>query len=230
MLKKAFNYFLSIIKRFFRFFGIEISFIHKDTTNLTPIERNSKESANSAYSSKDYQKIILSKEHQLFFKQISDLLSTKKIPIDGKTIADFGCGIGNLIYYINKTYKPLKSYGYDFSDKVIELAKKRLPDTSFIEHDIYKDPNIKFDIIFCTETLEHLLYPDKVLQNFTSILLDKGYIFITVPDGRKDTFIGHINFWSVESWEVFIKNNCPSNYSVETGYLNKNILYSIIKK
>jgi predicted methyltransferase len=30
-------------------------------------------------------------------------------------------------------------------------------------------------------------------------------IVITVPDGRKDIFLGHINFWSSESFRVFLE-------------------------
>lgn len=28
----------------------------------------------------------------------------------------------------------------------------------------------------------------------------------TVPEGRRDTFLGHINFWSPESWREFVAN------------------------
>ncbi|MEG2336387.1 MAG: hypothetical protein RSC04_01440, partial [Bacteroidales bacterium] len=38
-----------------------------------------------------------------------------------------------------------------------------------------------------------------------------GTLVISVPDGRKDTYSGHIQFWSPESWAVFIEDNM-ANY------------------
>ena len=36
---------------------------------------------------------------------------------------------------------------------------------------------------------------------------------ITVPEGRRDTSMKHINFWSPESWQVFCKKNLPDGFT-----------------
>lgn len=228
MIKKIAIIVLLKIKSLFRLIGIDIAFVKKEV-KIESIQWNTLESTDKIYASQDYKNIIFSKEHQLFFHQIMDLIDKKGIQINDKVVADFGCGIGNLIFHLNKTHQPISSYGFDFSSEAIELAKKRVPYGHFQVHDIYTEPEMKFDVIFCTETLEHLLYPDIALKNLQTSLNEKGFLLITVPDGRKDTFAGHINFWSLESWTFFIEKNCLNN-KFETGFINKNNLFAVIKK
>ena len=226
MMKKAIIVILLKIKKAFRLLGIDIAFVKKEEP-IESIQINTLESTNNIYASKEYQNTVHSKAHQKFFHQIIDLIDSRGIPMNNKMIADFGCGVGNLLFHISNNYKPESSYGFDFSQEAIYLAKKRFPSGIFKEHDIYFKLELKWDMILCTETLEHLLYPEKALKNLLSVLKNKGFLLITVPDGRKDTFGGHINFWSLESWNMFIEMNC-TGYKFETGYINKNNLYAII--
>ena len=57
-----------------------------------------------------------------------------------------------------------------------------------------------------------------------------GILIITVPNGRMDTSFRHINFWSPESWEIFIKEHANKKYVLDIGLFNnyKNN-YAIIK-
>jgi 2-polyprenyl-3-methyl-5-hydroxy-6-metoxy-1,4-benzoquinol methylase len=88
----------------------------------------------------------------------------------------------------------------------------------------------KYDFVLCTEVLEHLLHPEIALNNIMNMLEENGKALITVPNGRTDTFGGHINFWSPESWNVFIKKNSAGFYS-ETGLIHNNSAnYAILTK
>lgn len=71
-------------------------------------------------------------------------------------------------------------------------------------------------MLFCTEVLEHLLFPDKALKNILKMIANNGTLLVTVPNGRTDTYKGHINFWSPESWKVFIETNCEG-FSYDIG-------------
>jgi len=225
-LKRKFNRFLKSIHNFILLFGIDISFVRKKVIN-SAIEHNTLEGTNKTYSSAEYQAQIFSNEHQAFFIKISDLLIEKKIDLNHKQIADVGCGIGNLLLHINKVFPSATLTGYDFSSKALEIANKRLSGVNFIEHDIYESLDGIYDIIFCTEVLEHLLYPENALNNLISAVKSGGYIFLTVPDGRIDNFEGHINFWSPESWDVFVqKHTTPNKY--ETGKIHERNLYALI--
>ena len=89
----------------------------------------------------------------------------------------------------------------------------------------------KFDIVFCTEVLEHLLYPHIALQNIIHLSQDSGVIMITVPNGRIDTFEGHINFWSPESWKVFIESNISDQeFEVKVGLIDNLTNFAILKR
>jgi len=136
MIKKLVVSILLKIKSLFRLIGIDIAFVRKEV-NIESIHWNTLESTDRIYASQDYKNIILSKEHQLFFHQIMDLIDKKGIQINNKVVADFGCGIGNLIYHLNKIHQPISSYGFDYSSEAVELTKKRVSYGRFYLLDIY---------------------------------------------------------------------------------------------
>ncbi len=225
--KKWLNKSLKGLHNFFFKIGINISLIKK-TNNVSAFKHNSLEEQNRYYASIDSKNY--SKAYQQFFEKISSHLEENKISFDNKIIADFGCGIGNFLFYISNKYSPMALFGFDFSDKAIEFAQKQKSNITFKQHNIYQKTDIQFDIILCTEVLEHISYPEKALQNLISVLNDNGCLFITIPDGRMDNYEGHINFWSPESWKIFVENNCMDYLIFETGYLSENCLYALIRK
>ena len=74
---------------------------------------------------------------------------------------------------------------FDISQKLIEDNKGRLPQVDFWSHDIYKPLEFehlpderRFDLIICSEVLEHMERPKDALKN----LMDYGNRFIiSVP-------------------------------------------------
>ena len=97
--------------------------------------------------------------------------------------------------------------GADFSESKISNCRILYPQIDFEVRDIYNQLKSSYDLILCTEVLEHLLYPDRALKMLLNGINEHGSIFITVPNGRLDSFSGHINFWSPESWKVFLEEN-----------------------
>ncbi|MCF6241394.1 MAG: class I SAM-dependent methyltransferase, partial [Bacteroidales bacterium] len=121
----------------------------------------------------------------------------------------------------------LRIYGYDASNVAVEIAKKHLPNGVFKEFDIYKPSDENFDVLFCMEVLEHLLYPEKAMKNIIGRMHEDSVLLLTVPNGRKDSWLGHINFWSPESWNIFIELN-SNGFPFKTGELSDTALYAII--
>ena len=108
------------------------------------------------------------------------------------------------------------------------FRSKTLPEGKFFVHDLYQKLETEYDLILCTEVIEHLLYPDLALRNIIDMMSKDSVSLITVPNGRTDQYEGHINFWSPESWEVFIRNN-SKGFSVRTGTIkNKKNNYALI--
>jgi ubiquinone/menaquinone biosynthesis C-methylase UbiE len=222
------NSFLKSVHNLIYKMGVDIRF-RKPDIKFNAIEENSVDAINSFYSLADKQFEITSAEHQKFFHDIIRTIENHKLNLKDKNIADFGCGIGNLLWHLNRYFSPASCHGFDFSETLLDLAVKRFPEGHFTKHDLYTKLGQQFDFVFCTEVIEHLLYPDKALKNIlATVNPDGGAAFISVPDGRNDTFAYHINFWSPESWDVFIRSQVEGKARIETGYVNPNNLYAII--
>jgi len=69
--------------------------------------------------------------------------------LQGKSILDYGCGLGDFIEYLEKRRIRVKYTGYDISGKIIERARELHPKYSFEVRDIMKElPNRKFSYVF----------------------------------------------------------------------------------
>jgi 2-polyprenyl-3-methyl-5-hydroxy-6-metoxy-1,4-benzoquinol methylase len=99
-------------------------------------------------------------------------------------ILDVGCGAGVKAKYLSEY--GLKILGIDFSDKLIEIAKREVPEANFLVHDFNDAESINhtFDGIFMQAVLLHV--PKKevnhVLQGLSKKLKKDGYIYISVKE------------------------------------------------
>jgi 2-polyprenyl-3-methyl-5-hydroxy-6-metoxy-1,4-benzoquinol methylase len=93
-------------------------------------------------------------------------------------ILEIGCGTGQLAHYLNDEGY-LNYSGFDFSSKAIEIAKERV-DLNFFLGNALDEASFKvdYDLIICTEVLEHIENDIIVLQN---IINGKDIIF-SVPN------------------------------------------------
>ncbi len=105
----------------------------------------------------------------------------------GASVLDVGCGGG--IKTKNIANKGFKVTGIDFSEKMIEIAKRELPELDFDVVDVYdvdKYPKT-FDGIFAQAVLLHIpkARTMEVLEKLKSRLNDGGILYIAVK-GIKD--------------------------------------------
>ena len=117
-------------------------------------------------------------------------------------ILDVGCGCGNQCEYINE-HLNFESIGIDFSDKMLEEAKKRFPNVKVSKMNMtdmnYQDDN--FDGILSNCSLIHV--PSeliaKTINEFSRVLKPNGKLLLIVLEGdgeemveepyRKDTYV-----------------------------------------
>jgi len=106
---------------------------------------------------------------------------------DSDKIIEVGSGAGNIMQKI-KVGQEL--WGIDISDSMIEMSKQRkyhLP-VKFIKGNAEDLPaqvvDTKFDKIFCSEVLEHVQNPDKVLNQIKKIAKPKSIIVISIPNEK----------------------------------------------
>lgn len=96
------------------------------------------------------------------------------------SILDFGCGSG---LYAKRLKKYCVTYtGTDISKSGIQIAKeinKDISNVHFVDLVDFYSSNTKFDLIFCSETLDHIDNPKKTLRYLKSRLSDGGRLILT---------------------------------------------------
>jgi 2-polyprenyl-3-methyl-5-hydroxy-6-metoxy-1,4-benzoquinol methylase len=98
-------------------------------------------------------------------------------------------------------------YGLDFSQKAVEVASASFPDGSFLHHVIDKSlpyPSGRFDVVLCTDVLEHLEWPKLIAAELVRLCRPGGIVVIVVPDGDVDQFLGHYWFWNQDSLSLML--------------------------
>ena len=136
-------------------------------------------------------------------------LRRRGISLDGRRILDVGVGPGIALKELLRGSHPKNLAGFDFSRSALERARLELPEGEFDQRDVYLSVPGQYDVILCTEVLEHLEDPAAALRNMASATAPAAHMVVTVPDGRIDFSDKHINFWSPESWEFFLAHALP---------------------
>jgi 2-polyprenyl-3-methyl-5-hydroxy-6-metoxy-1,4-benzoquinol methylase len=188
------------------------------------LEENSVENYNKFYGDHDeldyyYNVQKYANDSRLrFFDEVSSYVRGSGIRLDGRDVIDVGCGTGHLLSALGTWATPRTWSGCDFSEKAVEFSRAKFPGIAFFVHDLYDGLSDQYDVVFCTEVLEHLLRPDLALRNLLTATRVGGTLVLTVPNGRIDQLNQHINFWSPESWAVFLERECDGEL-VQTSTL-----------
>jgi 2-polyprenyl-3-methyl-5-hydroxy-6-metoxy-1,4-benzoquinol methylase len=182
------------------------------------VEHNSREQRERFYEDQSQVHEYLNDDRRQFYREITQLVGRARPGLGAARlrIADYGCGPGMLLKELSLTSPESRFFGYDFAAAGIRVARENFPEASFGERDIYQPFADRYDVVLCTEVLEHLERPGRALANLLDQVSPGGLLVLTVPDGRVDQYVGHIHFWSPESWKLFLEEACPG-FAVETG-------------
>jgi SAM-dependent methyltransferase len=132
--------------------------------------------------------------------EIIDHIETR-IPMDARVV-DIGCGVGDLLSEVRRRKPAVGIYGLDFSSKAVEGARAAMPYGDFRQFVIERTlpyENASFDVVLCTDVLEHLENPKLIAAELVRICRPGGLVAIVVPDGEVDQFFGHYWFWNEQS-------------------------------
>lgn len=158
-----------------------------------------------------------------FMNKFTDIFSKNSY----ESILDIGCGEGAVLNYLNKKFKlPSDCHGIDLSEKEIEMAKKNIPFCTFKTGSIYELPyeNNRFDLVICTEVLEHLENPLKAMEEISRVA--SNFVILSVPREPLWRILNlmrlkyvndlgntpdHRNHWSTKEFKKFVN----SRFSVE---------------
>ena len=151
----------------------------------------------------------------------SSLISLAK-PLKAETVLDAGCGEGFTMDKLLKNDVGKKIEGIEYTKDAIDFGKKLFPNLVFKQGSVYDLPykNNSFDLVVCTEVLEHLEDPSKALREMLRI--SKKYLVISVPNepffmlsnflrGKNLSRLGddpdHINHWNPLSLKKYLTQN-----------------------
>jgi ubiquinone/menaquinone biosynthesis C-methylase UbiE len=139
------------------------------------------------------QKLQFSRKHEGIAEYLQ--LAAAKLGQDSFSFLDAGCGNGIYLNFMSDKYPEAKLFGFDFSDTIIPIARKNAPNTEINQGNLEKltCADASFDLILCTQVIEHLLDDKKGLAELYRILKPGGYLIIST-DNENNLFTKILNF------------------------------------
>jgi 2-polyprenyl-3-methyl-5-hydroxy-6-metoxy-1,4-benzoquinol methylase len=204
--------------------------LYFNTGRLTPAEENSRELYEQFYGDHTALNDYYTEHRLAFYRAVSDRLQEINLAVDGKDLLDVGCGTGHLLTELRRWSKPRSMTGCDFSEQATRFSREHFPGCRFFTHDIYEPLLESFDVVLCTEVLEHLEQPFVAIRNLLNATRPRGALVLTVPNGRMDTANEHLNFWSPESWKVFLERECARCVVKTSTFLDGKNNFALVQK
>lgn len=122
-------------------------------------------------------------------------------------LLELGSGQGDLSREIKERWPRVELLGLDLSETGIELARRKVPDGTFIRADFTRPLTLPARFVawathaVCSEVLEHVDDPVTVLKHVRAALAPAARLVITVPAGPMSAFdrhIGHRRHFTLE--------------------------------
>lgn len=106
--------------------------------------------------------------------------------IENRAILDFGSGRGELSIFLAKNFRPEKIYAIEMNEGLINYSRSLIDKNGLREKiEIVKGgidriplPDECVDIIFCFDTLEHIVSIKNILEEWHRMLKQNGFIYI----------------------------------------------------
>lgn len=156
---------------------------------------------------------------KFFMNRFYKLLIRVLKPLPIQSVLDAGCGEGFTLEKLEENNIGKILEGIDNAKEAILIGKKQFPRLTLKIGSIYDLPcnDNSFDLVICSEVLEHLDNPQKALQEI--IRVSKKYLLLSVPNEpfyRGSRFLRgvemkkfgdhpeHINHWTAFSFPKFV--------------------------
>lgn len=141
------------------------------------------------------------------------------------TLLDYGCGDGywSLIF---SQFWPCKVTGVDYNPLRLERAKSIVKNTEFIEADLRnKNKQLgKFNIVFCSQVIEHIQDDVSFLNNIRDHLKEDGILILGTPNEGSLThrFRNYIAKGETDHIHFYTEKEIKSKIE-QSGFIIKNI-------
>ncbi len=166
----------------------------------------------------DDSKIIQTQYHDPLLNHLTQKIIDDLMLAEGKKLLDIGCGVGRVCFLAAK--KGFSITGIDIEKKAIDLARKNAKrlgiaaSCTFITGDILKQQSLSngtFDVIICSEVIEHVSDPKKIINFAFNKLKKGGLLILTTPHDQKlwsvlDEYAGHVKRFSLDEVKKLLSN------------------------
>lgn len=165
---------------------------------------NTLESYEEIYGSDDLRQEYLGEARRAFYDEVAAVVAG----LGPRRLLDAGCGTGHLLANVVARSEGVERVtGVDQATAGIAQLATVLPAAEGRVASVYDLPfdDESFDVVICTEVLEHLAHPQQALEELARVCERGGHLVLTVPDGELDTFEGHVNFWSEADFDALVR-------------------------
>ncbi len=118
---------------------------------------------------------IIERARVKLFQELTDVKPTDKV-------LEIGCEQGILLASLPQCQQKA---GVDISEVALQDAARRLGVAKLIKADAEKKidlPDYSFDVVICSQMLEHVAHPEKVMANIKRLAKPSARIVISVPN------------------------------------------------
>ncbi len=99
----------------------------------------------------------------------------------GRRFLDVGCNIGCAVEAAR--WNGFAATGLELNPEAVKVARRTFPRNEFAQSTLDElAEGREFDMIFCTEVVEHVSHPDSFLDSLSRALTPGGMLFLTTPD------------------------------------------------
>ena len=147
------------------------------------------------------------------------------VELDGASLLDVGCGVGDLYHYLIIDRKMRLEYtGLDLLDAMIERARSRFPAGKFIAADLTSGPLFDpgtFDVVFCSGVFNLRIGDhDKFARTMLPVLVELSRNFLVfnmlhIDSPNKDDQYCYFDPGKVVAWPEI----APLGPRIISGYL-----------
>jgi SAM-dependent methyltransferase len=163
-------------------------------------------------------------EPVLGYHRIVAALAAERAP-SGATVADFGCGPGQILGQLSALRDDVRLIGVDGDEECLRRAGRRCPRAELIQADLERPGTIGsdtgdgdgIDVIVSSHALEHLSDPVAAMAMWAELLNPKGCLVIAVPNALQPILLsralvrrpqandGHYYIWDRATFENFCR-------------------------
>jgi SAM-dependent methyltransferase len=133
------------------------------------------------------------------YRLISQVL--RELDLRPATIMDCGCGDGSLLRVIRETFPDAALSGMDVSGLALERAAGSGAQVFQGDFGQPLAPAAQFDLVLCSEVIEHIQDDEIVLDNLAKLCRPGGWVILTTQSGRiynTEMFLGHLRHYRIE--------------------------------